>query len=134
MVRQAAGDEIAERVSCRSTWILSHLHSEEMLLSDDENANIAFGERLMVDLETDGVSRSSRSTAHTPGNAISLETMDQLDKALDGAEGATALVLTGAGDKAFVSGGDLKELGAAHRIGGRGDGLPDAHRLRNASA
>jgi enoyl-CoA hydratase/carnithine racemase len=38
--------------------------------------------------------------------------MDPLDKALDGAEGATALVLTGAGDKAFVSGGDLKELGA----------------------
>src|SRR4029453_4633213 len=45
-------------------------------------------------------------------NAISLETMDQLDKALDGAEGAKALVLTGAGDRAFVSGGDLKELAA----------------------
>ncbi|MBV9318769.1 MAG: enoyl-CoA hydratase/isomerase family protein [Mycobacterium sp.] len=45
-------------------------------------------------------------------NAISLETMDQLEKALDGAEGASALVLTGAGDHAFVSGGDLKELSA----------------------
>ena len=45
-------------------------------------------------------------------NAISLETMDQLEKALDGAEGAAALVLTGAGDRAFVSGGDLKELSA----------------------
>ena len=45
-------------------------------------------------------------------NAISLETMDQFDKALDGAEGAAALVITGAGDRAFVSGGDLKELSA----------------------
>jgi len=38
--------------------------------------------------------------------------MDQLEKALDGAEGASALVITGAGDRAFVSGGDLKELSA----------------------
>jgi enoyl-CoA hydratase len=45
-------------------------------------------------------------------NAISLETMDRLDEALDGADGARALVIKGAGDKAFVSGGDLKELGA----------------------
>src|SRR6195952_3630845 len=45
-------------------------------------------------------------------NAISLETMDRLDEALDGAQGARALVIKGAGDKAFVSGGDLKELSA----------------------
>jgi enoyl-CoA hydratase len=45
-------------------------------------------------------------------NAIALETMDQFDKALDGADGAGALVITGAGDRAFVSGGDLKELSA----------------------
>lgn len=45
-------------------------------------------------------------------NAISLDTMDRLDDALDGAAGANALVITGAGDKAFVSGGDLKELAA----------------------
>lgn len=45
-------------------------------------------------------------------NAISLETMDRLDDALDGAAGAAALVIRGAGDKAFVSGGDLKELAA----------------------
>ncbi|MCP9273349.1 enoyl-CoA hydratase/isomerase family protein [Mycolicibacterium arenosum] len=45
-------------------------------------------------------------------NAISLETMDRLDEALDGATGASALVIKGAGDKAFVSGGDLKELAA----------------------
>lgn len=45
-------------------------------------------------------------------NAISLETMDRLDEALDGAAGANALVIKGEGDKAFVSGGDLKELAA----------------------
>jgi enoyl-CoA hydratase len=49
-------------------------------------------------------------------NAISLETMDRLDDALDGAAGANALVVTGAGDKAFVSGGDLKELAALRTL------------------
>lgn len=43
-------------------------------------------------------------------NAISLDTMDQLEAALDAAAGARALVIKGAGDRAFVSGGDLKEL------------------------
>jgi enoyl-CoA hydratase/carnithine racemase len=38
--------------------------------------------------------------------------MDQLDEAIDAAAGALALVVTGAGDRAFVSGGDLKELSA----------------------
>jgi enoyl-CoA hydratase/carnithine racemase len=45
-------------------------------------------------------------------NAISLSTMDDLEKALDGASGARALVIRGAGDRAFISGGDLKELSA----------------------
>jgi enoyl-CoA hydratase len=35
-----------------------------------------------------------------------------LAQALDAAEGARALVIRGAGDRAFVSGGDLKELSA----------------------
>ena len=43
-------------------------------------------------------------------NAIALDTMQQLEKALDAAAGARALVIKGAGDRAFVSGGDLKEL------------------------
>ncbi|WP_178357025.1 enoyl-CoA hydratase/isomerase family protein [Mycolicibacterium hippocampi] len=66
----------------------------------------------MVDLEIDdglAVITIDRPQAR---NAISLETMDQLETALDGADGAAALVLTGAGDRAFVSGGDLKELSA----------------------
>jgi len=45
-------------------------------------------------------------------NAIAPTTMDELDKALDAAAGAKALVITGAGDRAFVSGGDLKQLSA----------------------
>jgi enoyl-CoA hydratase len=66
----------------------------------------------MVDLETDdGLAVITIDRPHAR-NAISLETMDQLDEALDGAEGARALVIKGAGDKAFVSGGDLKELSA----------------------
>lgn len=66
----------------------------------------------MVDLEFDdglAVITIDRPQAR---NAIAPETMEQLDKALDGAEGAHALVIKGAGDRAFVSGGDLKELAA----------------------
>lgn len=66
----------------------------------------------MVDLEIDdGLAVITIDRPHAR-NAISLETMDQLAEALDGAEGTRALVIKGAGDKAFVSGGDLKELAA----------------------
>jgi len=66
----------------------------------------------MVELEIDdGLAVVTIDRPHAR-NAISLETMDQLADALDGAEGARALVVKGAGDKAFVSGGDLKELAA----------------------
>src|SRR5215475_10779522 len=83
-----------------------------MLFSAIENANTADGERLMVDLELDdGLAIITIDRPHAR-NAISLQTMDQLEKALDGAEGAHALAIRGAGDKAFVSGGDLKELSA----------------------
>jgi enoyl-CoA hydratase/carnithine racemase len=66
----------------------------------------------MVDLEVDDGLAIVTIDRPQARNAISLETMGQLEKALDGAVGATALVLTGAGDRAFVSGGDLKELAA----------------------
>ncbi len=66
----------------------------------------------MVDLEVDdGLAIITIDRPHAR-NAISLETMDQLEQALEGADGAAALVLTGGGDRAFVSGGDLKELSA----------------------
>ncbi|MGH3580263.1 MAG: enoyl-CoA hydratase/isomerase family protein [Mycobacterium sp.] len=66
----------------------------------------------MVDLEIeDGLAVITVDRPHAR-NAISLDTMNELSTALDGAEGARALVITGGGDKAFVSGGDLKELAA----------------------
>lgn len=65
-----------------------------------------------VDLETrDGLAVITIDRPHAR-NAIAPTTMDQLEKALEAAVGARALVITGAGDKAFVSGGDLKELSA----------------------
>ncbi|RDI56061.1 enoyl-CoA hydratase/isomerase family protein [Nocardia mexicana] len=66
----------------------------------------------MVELELDdglAVVTINRPQAR---NAIAPDTMDQLDKAIDAASEARALVITGAGDRAFVSGGDLKELAA----------------------
>lgn len=66
----------------------------------------------MVDLEIeDGLAVVTIDRPHAR-NAISLETMGQLEKALDGATGANVLAITGSGDRAFVSGGDLKELSA----------------------
>ncbi|HEY5854343.1 MAG TPA: enoyl-CoA hydratase/isomerase family protein [Aldersonia sp.] len=50
-------------------------------------------------------------------NAIAPATMDQLERAIDAAHGARALVVTGGGDRAFVSGGDLKELSALRTEG-----------------
>lgn len=66
----------------------------------------------MVDLDIDeGLAIITIDRPHAR-NAIAPETMDQLDDAIDGAQGAQALVITGSGDRAFVSGGDLKELSA----------------------
>ncbi|MFJ9376376.1 enoyl-CoA hydratase/isomerase family protein [Streptomyces sp. NPDC101455] len=65
-----------------------------------------------VDLELDeGLAVVTIDRPHAR-NAIAPTTMDELDKALDAAAGARALVVTGAGDRAFVSGGDLKQLSA----------------------
>jgi enoyl-CoA hydratase/carnithine racemase len=58
---------------------------------------------------TDGVAVVTIDRPETR-NAISPATMDELDAALDGAADASVVVLRGGGDRAFVSGGDLKEL------------------------
>ncbi|MEH0421279.1 enoyl-CoA hydratase/isomerase family protein [Streptomyces sp. B21-083] len=64
----------------------------------------------MVELELeDGLAVVTIDRPHAR-NAIDLGTMGELEKALDAAEGASALAVTGADEKAFVSGGDLKEL------------------------
>ena len=65
-----------------------------------------------VDLELDeGLAVVTIDRPHAR-NAIAPTTMDELDKVLDAAASAKALVITGAGDRAFVSGGDLKQLSA----------------------
>ncbi|GJO96568.1 enoyl-CoA hydratase [Mycobacterium marinum] len=73
----------------------------------------------MVDLEFDeldtGLAVLTIDRPHAR-NAIGLETMAQLQDALDAAAGAQALVIKGAGDRAFVSGGDLKELSALRTL------------------
>jgi enoyl-CoA hydratase len=84
--------------------------------------------RRMVDVEFDqGLAVLTIDRPHAR-NAISLDTMDQLEKALDAAEGASALAITGAGDRAFVSGGDLKELS---RIRTEEDAAAMAWRMRS---
>jgi len=66
----------------------------------------------MVDLELDGGVAVITIDRPEARNAIAPVTMGQLGKALDAAAGARALVVRGAGDRAFVSGGDLKQLAA----------------------
>jgi enoyl-CoA hydratase/carnithine racemase len=81
-----------------------------------ENVTLTLEYRPMVDLELDqdlAVITIDRPQAR---NAISPATMDELAKAIDAGRGAAALVIRGAGDKAFVSGGDLKELSAIRTV------------------
>jgi enoyl-CoA hydratase len=91
----------------------------EMLFSRRENANIASENAQMVDLDfDDGLAILTIDRPHAR-NAISLDTMAELEKALDALDAAgdaRALVVTGAGDRAFVSGGDLKELSAIRTL------------------
>ncbi|MFD0901966.1 enoyl-CoA hydratase/isomerase family protein [Actinomadura sediminis] len=66
----------------------------------------------MVDLELDAGLAVITIDRPEARNAIAPATMDELDKAIDAAAGAHALVVRGAGDRVFVSGGDLKQLAA----------------------
>jgi enoyl-CoA hydratase/carnithine racemase len=83
----------------------------------------------MVDLELELDEGLAVITINRPHarNAIAPATMDELDQALDAAAGARALVITGAGDRAFVSGGDRKERAA---IRTEDDALAMALRMR----
>src|ERR1700758_3305733 len=90
-----------------------------MLFSHSENANIAAENGRMVDVELDeGLAVLTIDRPHAR-NAISLDTMAELEKALDdlgAAKSVRALVIKGAGDRAFISGGDLKELSAIRTV------------------
>src|ERR1700757_2213677 len=82
----------------------------------------------MVDLELDdGLAVLTIDRPHAR-NAISLDTMQQLETALDAAAGARTLVVKGAGDRAFVSGGGLKELSA---LRAEGEAAAVAKRVRS---
>jgi enoyl-CoA hydratase len=82
-----------------------------------------------VELEVEG--RLAVLTIDRPDrrNAIGLGTMGELDETLDEAEraGINVLVVRGAGTRAFVSGGDLKELAA---IRDEADAVEMAMRMR----
>jgi enoyl-CoA hydratase len=55
-------------------------------------------------------------------NALNAATLDELGRALDMAEsdaGVRVVILTGAGDKAFVAGADINELAVQTPVGGR---------------
>src|SRR5246127_5525423 len=104
----------------RMRWLRpANVMSLAMLFSHSENANIAAENGRMVDLEIDdGLAVLTIDRPHAR-NAISLDTMAELEKALDdldAAKSVRALVIKGAGDRAFVSGGDLKELSAIRTV------------------
>lgn len=70
----------------------------------------------MVELESDDGLSIITINRPQARNAISLATMGELEDALDQVGDARALAITGAGDRAFVSGGDLKELSALRTV------------------
>lgn len=77
-------------------------------------------ENLLYELK-DGV---ARITFNRPKvlNALNRRTMEELDDCLAGAERdeqVRALILTGAGEKAFVAGADINELAQSTPIGGK---------------
>lgn len=81
----------------------------------------------MVDLERSGEVAVITIDRPHARNAIALSTMGELEQALDAAQGARALVIRGAGDRAFVSGGDLKELSTLRTVA---DASAMANRMR----
>src|SRR3954449_2492377 len=84
-----------------------------------------------VEIEDGGTGGVAVITVDRPEvrNAIGFATVEELDSALDKVEasGAAVLVIRGGGDRAFVSGGDLKELAA---IRTHADAVGMARRIR----
>jgi enoyl-CoA hydratase len=102
-----------------------------------EYCHLHSGERYSASVSASGVSVSIDEvgvavvTVDRPEvrNAIGFTTVTELDAALDqvAASAATVLVVRGAGDRAFVSGGDLKELSAVRT---HDDAVAMARRVR----
>lgn len=83
-------------------------------IDDQAGAQLAPGVRLIEDGGV-AVVVVDRPEAR---NAVSAAVADGLDRAVDAisASGARVAVLTGGGDRAFISGGDLKELAALRTL------------------
>jgi enoyl-CoA hydratase len=83
---------------------------ERASMRESESSAPSGGVRLEIDA---GVAVVTIDRPHVR-NAIGFATIDELSVALDDvlASSAAVLVLRGGGDRAFVSGGDIKELGA----------------------
>ncbi len=78
-------------------------------------------EHLLVETESDGI---AVVTVNRPDkmNALNSDLLDELDQVFAGLESDTevkAVIVTGAGDKAFVAGADIKELGQLDQKSGR---------------
>ncbi len=79
--------------------------------------------------------RSSRSTGPKVLNALNSQTLDELRQAIAGAQArrrqCVAIVITGAGEKAFVAGADISELAAADAGGGARSCVAGPARVRS---
>ena len=63
-------------------------------------------------------------------NALNTQTLDELRRAvleLKHDDGVRAIIVTGAGDKAFVAGADINELAVLSPVGGREHALAGQH-------
>jgi enoyl-CoA hydratase len=85
----------------------------------------------MRDLHLEVVDGVAQLVIDRPGarNALALQTMDELDEALETVriQRARVLVIRGAGDKAFCAGGDIKEL---EGMRSESEAAAMAHRMR----
>ena len=74
--------------------------------------------------------RSSRINRPQVLNALNTQTLDELRRAaleLKQDDGVRAIIVTGAGDKAFVAGADINELAVQSPVGGREHALAGQH-------
>ncbi len=102
-----------------------------MVVSPQESGILPTVKDVRVSIDHAGMAGVAVVTVDRPEvrNAIGFGTVAELDAALDQvlASDATVLVLRGAGDRAFVSGGDLKELSAVRT---HDDAVAMARRVR----
>src|SRR5688572_17029314 len=83
-------------------------------------------------LERDGAVATVTVNRPKVLNALSTATLDELRRtvlALDYDPAVRCVILTGAGDKAFIAGADINELAVQSPVGGRAHALAGQHVL-----